>query len=141
MFDADVNAYLASSTDKKTLKLFKLISFVLVRLPYWMQPGSSQPGKLGKVDQAGRLLEFFNGSAITMEHGQMATGMGRGDSPNVAHLSELAEFSDMDELVDSSLLRGMHPSPRAVRSFPLREIANSTELYTSSVWCQSRVSR
>jgi hypothetical protein len=113
VFDADVNAYLASSTDKKTLKLFKLISFVLVRLPYWMQPGSSQPGKLGKVDQAGRLLEFFNGSAITMEHGQMATGMGRGDSPNVAHLSELAEFSDMDELVDSSLLRGMHPSPRA----------------------------
>ena len=113
VFDADVNAYLASSTDKKTLKLFKLISFVLVRMPFWMQPGSAQPGKLGKVDQAGKLLEFFNGSAITMEHGQQTTGMARGDSPNVAHLSELAEFDDMDSLVDSSLLRGMHPSPRS----------------------------
>jgi hypothetical protein len=113
IFDAEVNAYLASSTDKKTLKLFKLLAFVLVRLPFWMQPGSGQPGKLGKVDQAGKLLEFFNGSAITMEHGQQTTGMARGDSPNVAHLSELAEFDDMDELVDSSLLRGMHPSPRS----------------------------
>jgi hypothetical protein len=113
VFDANINAYLASSTDKKTLKLFKLISFVLVRMPYWMQPGSSQPGKLGKVDQAGKLLEFFNGSAITMEHGQQSTGMARGDSPNVVHLSELAEFDDLTGLVDSALLRGMHPSPRA----------------------------
>lgn len=113
VFDSNINAYLASSTDKKTLKLFKLISFVLVRMPYWMQPGSSQPGKLGKVDQAGRLLEFFNGSAITMEHGQQSTGMARGDSPNVVHLSELAEFDDLTSLVDSALLRGMHPSPRA----------------------------
>lgn len=113
VFDSNINAYLASSTDKKTLKLFKLISFVLVRMPYWMQPGSSQPGKLGKVDQAGKLLEFFNGSAITMEHGQQSTGMARGDSPNVVHLSELAEFDNLTRLVDSSLLRGMHPSPRA----------------------------
>lgn len=113
VFDSNINAYLASSTDKKTLKLFKLISFVLVRMPFWMQPGSGQPGKLGKVDQAGKLLEFFNGSAITMEHGQQSTGMARGDSPNVVHLSELAEFDDLTSLVDSALLRGMHPSPRA----------------------------
>lgn len=113
VFDSNINAYLASSTDKKTLKLFKLISFVLVRMPFWMQPGSGQPGKLGKVDQAGKLLEFFNGSAITMEHGQQSTGMARGDSPNVVHLSELAEFDDLTTLVDSALLRGMHPSSRA----------------------------
>jgi len=113
VFDSNINAYLASSTEKKTLKLFKLISFVLVRMPYWMQPGSSQPGKLGKVDQAGKLLEFFNGSAITMEHGQQSSGMARGDSPNVVHLSELAEFENLTSLVDSALLRGMHPSPRA----------------------------
>jgi hypothetical protein len=113
VFDSNINAYLASSTDKKTLKLFKLISFVLVRMPYWMQPGSSQPGKLGKVDQAGKLLEFFNGSAITMEHGQQSTGMARGDSPNVAHLSEVAEFDNLENLVDSSLLRAMHSSPRS----------------------------
>jgi hypothetical protein len=113
VFDSNINAYLASSTEKKTLKLFKLISFVLVRMPFWMQPGSGQPGKLGKVDQAGKLLEFFNGSAITMEHGQQSTGMARGDSPNVVHLSELAEFDDLTSLVDSALLRGMHPSPRA----------------------------
>lgn len=113
VFDSNINAYLASSTDKKTLKLFKLISFVLVRMPFWMQPGSSQPGKLGKVDRAGKLLEFFNGSAITMEHGQLSTGMARGDAPNLAHLSELAEFDDMNSIVDSALLRGMHPSARA----------------------------
>ena len=113
VFDANINAYLASSTDKKTLKLFKLISFVIVRMPFWMQPVTLDPKKLGKVDQAGKLVEFFNGSAITMEHGQQTTGMARGDSPNIAHLSELAEFDDMDGLVDSSLLRGMHPSPRA----------------------------
>lgn len=112
VFDSNVNAYLASSTEKKTLKLFKLISFVLVRMPYWMQP-VHDPGKLGKVDQAGKLLEFFNGSAITMEHGQQSSGMARGDSPNVVHLSELAEFDDLTNLVDSALLRGMHPSPRA----------------------------
>jgi len=113
VFGANINAYLASSTDKKTLKLFKLISFVMVRMPFWMQPGSSQPGKLGKIDQAGKLLEFFNGSAITMEHGQQQTGMARGDTPDVVHLSEVAEFEDLATIVDSSLLRAMHSSPRA----------------------------
>ena len=104
IFYANRNAFLASSTEDKTRLLFDMLDFTLIRLPWWMRPGE-------KFRREGKLLELFNGSGVTLQHGQQGTGIARGTTPTVAHISELAEFDDPSSLIDSSLLRAMHPSP------------------------------
>ena len=103
IFYANRNAFLASSTEDKTRLLFDMLDFTLFRLPWWMRPAE-------KFRREGKLLELYNGSGVTLQHGQQGTGIARGTTPTVAHISELAEFDDPSSLIDSSLLRAMHPS-------------------------------
>lgn len=98
------NAFLASSTEDKTRLLFDMYDQVLERLPWWMRPGE-------KFRRENRLLELQNGSGITLQHGQQGTGIARGTTPTLAHISELAEFDNPSSLIDSSLLRAMHDAP------------------------------
>lgn len=104
IFYANRNAFMASSTEDKTRLLFDMADFTLERLPWWMRPAE-------KFRREGKLLELANGSGVTLQHGQQGTGIARGTTPTVAHISELAEFDDPSSLIDSSLLRAMHPSP------------------------------
>jgi hypothetical protein len=104
IFYANRNAFLASSTEDKTRLLFDMLDFTLLRLPWWMRPQE-------KFRREGKLLELYNGSGVTLQHGQQGTGIARGTTPTVAHISELAEFDNPSSLIDSSLLRAMHPSP------------------------------
>jgi hypothetical protein len=106
LFFANINAFLASSTEDKTGLLFDMLDFVLERLPFWMRPAE-------KYRRENKFLELFNGSAITLQHGQQSTGIARGTTPTKAHISELSEFDEfkVSDLIDSSLLRAMHDSP------------------------------
>lgn len=98
------NAFMASSTEDKTRLLFDMADLVLTHLPWWMRPAE-------RFRRENKLLELMNGSAITLQHGQQGTGIARGTTPTLAHISELAEFDDPSSLIDSSLLRAMHDSP------------------------------
>lgn len=106
IFFANSNAFLASSTEDKTGLLFDMLDFVLERLPFWMQPGE-------KYRRENKILELYNGSALTLQHGQQSTGIARGTTPTKAHISELSEFDEfkVSDLIDSALLRAMHDSP------------------------------
>ena len=103
VFFPNINAFMASSTEDKTRLLFDMTDLVLERLPWWMRPGE-------KFRRENKLLELLNGSGVTLQHGQQTTGIARGTTPTVAHISELAEFDDASSLIDSSLLRAMHDS-------------------------------
>lgn len=107
LFFANTNAFLASSTEDKTGLLFDMLDFVLERLPFWMRPAE-------KYRRENKFLELYNGSALTLQHGQQSTGIARGTTPTRAHISELSEFDEfkVSELIDSSLLRAMHDSPQ-----------------------------
>jgi len=103
IFHANINAFMASSTEDKTRLLFDMTDFVLERLPWWMRPSE-------KFRRENKLLELHNGSGVTLQHGQQTTGIARGTTPTLAHISELAEFDDPSSLIDSSLMRAMHDS-------------------------------
>lgn len=104
VFHDNRNAFMASSTEDKTRLLFDMADFCLEALPWWMRPRE-------KFRRENKLLELYNGSGITLQHGQQGTGIARGTTPTVAHISELAEFDNPSSLIDSSLLRAMHDSP------------------------------
>lgn len=104
VFFPNINAFMASSTEDKTRLLFDMTDLVLERLPRWMKPSE-------KFRRENKLLELHNGSGVTLQHGQQTSGIARGTTPTLAHISELAEFDDPSSLIDSSLLRAMHDSP------------------------------
>lgn len=111
LFYPHTNAIIASSTPAKTIKLLDMLEFPLDRLPWWMVPRITARRRDGE----GGFLEFGNmDSGITLQHGAQMTGIARGTTPTVAHLTELAEFDRPESIVDASLLRAMHDSPRTM---------------------------
>lgn len=102
-FSPNVNAFMASSNEEKTVKLFAMVDIVRDRLPFWMRVEHN-------ARREGKFIQLDNNSAVTLQHGQQTTGIARGTTPTVAHLSELAEFDDPGAIVDSALLRAMHDS-------------------------------
>lgn len=103
-FHSQVNAVVGSSDPDKSRTMADMMIFCWDQQPRWLMPQ-----KL--VSKKGLLHEFANGSAVSIQWGNQTTGIARGTTPTVAHLSELADFDRPDELVDASLMRAMHDSP------------------------------
>jgi hypothetical protein len=99
-----VNAVVASSDPDKSTKMAGMMERAFDNQPFFLKPQIRQV--------IGELIEFpGQHSFVSIQHGSQFTGISRGDTPTVAHLSELCDFHDPEELVDASLLRAMHDSP------------------------------
>lgn len=106
IFFPNVNAVIASSTPDKTRLLADMLDYVFDRLPFWLIPELT-------ARREGEFIEFGKAdTGITLQHGSQMSGIARGTTPTVGHLSELAEFDNPKSIVDASLLRAMHDSPR-----------------------------
>jgi len=104
-FYRHVNALVASSDPDKSFKMSQMMERCWENQPWWLMPRQTKY-------VAGNLIEFGElDSGVSIQHGSQMTGIGRGDTPTVVHLSELCEFNNPEQLVDASLLRAMHESP------------------------------
>jgi hypothetical protein len=111
IFFPHVNAVIGSSTPAKTLKLLDMLEFPLDRLPFWLVPDITARRRDGE----GGFLEFGKmDTGITLQHGSQMSGIARGSTPTICHLTEMAEFDHAESLVDASLLRAMHDHPRTM---------------------------
>lgn len=71
-------------------------------LPYWLKPDISR-------DRAGSFMIFGGlNSQLVVQHGRQMSGIGRGNTPTVVHLSELASFEDPENLVEAGLMPAIH---------------------------------
>lgn len=63
--------------------------------------------------RAGELILFDRmKSSINIQHGaKVKSGMARGETPSVVHLSECAEYLNPEEDIDSAIVFAMHRSP------------------------------
>ncbi len=102
-FYPNVNGVVASADPEKSDKMSEMIDLVYDQQPPWM---------LGSLRRVGKEIEFSAiKSAISIQHGSQFNGIARGTTPNIGHISELADFIDPEELIDASLLRAMHETP------------------------------
>ncbi len=104
-FHERVNAVVASADPQKSKKMARMIGYCWEQMPWWLMPDATtitggMPSSFGKLN-----------SSLLIQAGNQFTGVARGDTPNVAHLSELCEWVDPEDLVDSALLRAMHETP------------------------------
>jgi hypothetical protein len=103
-FYSQTNAVVASSDPDKSTKMAGMMERAFENQPTYLCPNIRQV--------KGELIEFpLQRSFISIQHGTQFTGISRGDTPTVAHLSELCDFDNAEELVDASLLPAMHDSP------------------------------
>jgi hypothetical protein len=98
-------AFVASSDPEKSAEMAGMLEFVVDNLPWWLGPVCT-------AKSAGKSLEFGGiNTKVAIQHGNKMSGIARGRTPNVIHLSELPDFEDPEELVDASLLPAIHPHP------------------------------
>jgi hypothetical protein len=112
-----ITAVVASSDPEKSQKMAKMMEFVWDNMPFYLLPPRTtwrraKDAKTVKY-RAGEMIEFPQiDSAISIQWGNQATGICRGSTPKLGHLSEVAEFERPKELIDASLIRAMHENPR-----------------------------
>lgn len=112
-----VDAVVASSDPEKSAKMARIMELIWENMPFYLLPPRMtwQRAKDTKAVRyrAGELVVFPQiNSAISIQWGNQTTGICRGATPKVAHLSELCDFENPQELVDASLIRAMHENPR-----------------------------
>jgi hypothetical protein len=135
LFYPHVNSVIASSTPDKTRLLAEMLEFVLDRIPPFLIPTITARRDAAKTQGMGEWLEFGGmDTGLTLQHGSQYSGIARGTTPTVVHLSELCEFLDPEELVDSSLLRAMHDSAKTFL------VLESTALGRGNWWHQKWLS-
>lgn len=100
------NAVVASADPSKTVQMAGMIKFNLDQQPWWLLPQGKPKIK------AGIPVEFPDiNTSLTAEAGNQFNGVARGATPNVVHLSELAEWRGAEDLVDAALMRAIIDTP------------------------------
>lgn len=115
IFYKGTDALIASSDPKKTRKMAEdMILVCLKNLPWWMFLFEEQGGN-GKVysdDEPWLLIRPSTNDdiqrRITLQHGNMFSGISRGSTPNPIHLTELPDYSDPGSIVGGSLFNSIH---------------------------------
>jgi len=107
LFFNNVNALTGSASEPKSKKMVQKIEGIWNELPWWLRPRMT-------AQESGVKMEWGDlGSGVYVQWGNQKSGIGRGDTATVAHLSELASFINPEDLVDASLVRAMHENPFA----------------------------
>lgn len=100
-----VNALVASSDPDKTKKMAGMMQLCWELQPFWLMPAYS----IATSKEVWAIFE--NKSSVTCQHGTAMSGIARGETPDVAHISELPDFRNPIEDVDAALLNAVHENP------------------------------
>jgi len=99
-FRPNINSIVGSSDPDKSKLMSQMMETCWDNQPWWMIPDMT-------ARRAGQLIEYGKqNSAVSIQHGTQFSGIARGTTTNCVHLSELADFSNPEELVvDGSCAR------------------------------------
>lgn len=96
----------ASADPGKSIDMAGMIKFCLEKQPWWLLPRATKT----KHGMPAEFAELH--TELSIESGNQFTGVGRGASPSVIHLSELCEFQDAEDIITGGLLRAVIDSDK-----------------------------
>jgi len=106
-FGYGVNAIAGSADQQKTGIMATKMLLAYDMLPVWLRPAATR-----RVESDRGMLVFgLLNSGVSFQHGAQMSGIARGTTPTVYHLSEVASFTDPKAQIESSLFNCVHPSP------------------------------
>lgn len=100
------NCVVASADPDKTIEMAGIIGYNLSCQPWWLLP-QGKP----KIYRSLPVEYPDIHTQLTVQAGNQFTGVARGSSPNVIHLSELCEWLDAADLIDGALLPAIIDTP------------------------------
>jgi len=108
IFTYGIDCIMASADREKTGDMAQKIFLGYDSLPWWLRPVSSR-----RVEsQQGMLMFGPQRSGIKFQHGAQTSGIARGSTIVGYHLAEAASYSNASEIVEASLFKAVHPSPK-----------------------------
>jgi hypothetical protein len=107
-FGYGVNAISGSADQQKTGIMASKMLLAYDMMPFWMRPTVSR-----RVESDRGML-VFGGTlcGVSFQHGAQMSGIARGTTPTIYHLSEVASFTDAKSQIEASLFKCVHPSPK-----------------------------
>lgn len=106
-FGYGVNAVVASADQTKTSKMAQMTFLGYDMLPWWMAATSTR-----RVESNAGMLVFGElRSGISFQHGSQTSGIARGDTVKLYHLSEVASYTNPEYQIEASLDKCVHPYP------------------------------
>jgi hypothetical protein len=106
-FGYGVNAIAGSADQQKTGIMASKMLLAYDHMPVWLRPQYTR-----RVESERGMLVFGGTlSGVSFQHGSQMSGIARGTTPTIYHLSEVASFVNASALIDSSLFKCVHASP------------------------------
>ncbi len=106
LFYKDIKAMVGSSDPDKTNEMVSKMGVAWDNLPFWLSPKV----RVTKSKEEYATISELNNKLIK-GHGSATSGIGRGTTPTVWHLSEIPDFQDPYEDIDAALLNATHDDP------------------------------
>ncbi len=129
-FGMGVNAAIASYDADACERMFGMAQLAFNEQPMWMQ-------SIPTSDRAGSFLAFAaNSTRLTQYSGRKASGIARGDTPSVIHISEVSSFPHAKDIIQNSLFQSVHPGPRIFMI--LESTGNGNTDWWATTWYSSR---
>jgi hypothetical protein len=107
IFGYGVNAIMASADQTKTGLMAGMLFTCYDMLPFWLRPTATR-----RVESDRGMLVFGqNMTGVSFQHGTQTSGIARGTTPTIYHLSEVASFGNPEIQIEAALFKCVHPSP------------------------------
>lgn len=111
-----VNCFTASADRDKSAEMARKAFFTYDHEPWWLKPKYSRrvegmPGLL-EFDTLDSRMTIVHGSGAARSKGAQRTGIARGTTPTVYHLSEVSAFPNPKQQIEAAIFRSVHASPK-----------------------------
>jgi hypothetical protein len=107
VFGYGVNAISGSADQQKTAIMANKMFLTYDMLPVWLKPEATGRSRT----ERGYLTFAKTMSGVSFQHGAQMSGIARGTTPTVYHLSECASFTNPEQQIEASLFKAVHASP------------------------------
>lgn len=109
-FTFGANAVIASADRVKTGLMSQMLFLGYDMLPWWMKPIYTR-----RVESDQGMLVFGGIRAgVSFQHGAQTSGIARGSTVTVFHLSEVASYQDAGMTIEDALFKCVHSSPKVL---------------------------
>jgi hypothetical protein len=100
LFVPHTQAVMGSVDEKKSELISRIMETCIAHLPWWLIPSRT-------TDRI-KMIGFTNGSILSVQSGNQATGIAQGWTPTCVHVSEIGDIPNPKKTIEEGLLRAAH---------------------------------
>ena len=125
LFIGHTQAVMSSVQADKSELIARILNICYQNCPWWLVPQLT-------ASRAGKMMEWNNGSVLSIQSGSQATGIAQGWTPTNIHISEIGDIPNPKKVLEEGLLRATHPSRKLFQVW--EGTGNGNTGYQADMW-------